>query len=1585
MRLRRSEFWTARIVVLALCAATARVSAQVQVLGGPVGQIAAPPAVLTPANNVAAAMPAGETPLVKSDPDMVDWIAKARQAIEAKEYAEAIKILQALIDKPDAGFVQVDKNARRFLPLRDVALRMLGEIPSEGLERYRRLYDPKARRKLDDAVAAGDLRGIKDVADQYRHTRVGPEAAEALGQWYFDRARFAQAALAWRRLLAGAGPARAPLLTLKTAVAYHLAGDAKQAGALAKELRANYPAAAATLAGRESNLVSALESYLAIAPPESPPTAVLHNTYPGWGGLPTGQAVMPDARAVLQTSWRYPASDRTSPSLQIHPAGVGNVQDVELEGGNVSLRIRQGNNRVTLPLPPLIRPVVVEGLVIYRDDERVLAVDAGTGRSDTDRGWKSQSLPMERKFQRTAQPGMGRMAVFQPNGIPYSPGSFNDQGRYNLTVGGGRVYTVCHFPPSNVLMMSNPAMGEDAARMPTGSSSLAALSIRGQGKLDWIVGWSAGASVGGDAFLHKCTFLGPPTYVPSASRGEEGRLYTTVLHGEAFYLLCLDAATGRLLWKSQVAQTPVVKGEMYNAPLMSWQNTPTAPPAVAEDRVFVTTNTGVTAAFDAQTGQPIWAYQYGAATANPRAVFHRIRMDASAGTTRAGVNPMIVNDGAVITMPVDAADVMAFAAADGTLLWRRARNRYLSFVDEGRMCLAGQGVSVLRAGDGKELWQNGEIECFANPVATTDSLLLSGKGKLWRVSLKDYAVSSESLEGDGLLGNLVSIDGKIIAANALGLCAYFDYDKTHAGLSRRMEGKPARTRIDLLLQRGELSFTAARYEAALKDFAAAGELVQSLRDNEEKQFLQARLRQRRYQTCIALGNREKDADQALSWFHQARGLAGTDQERAYMLIRTARLLERVGRFAAAVDVAQTLGEQFPEEEVVDVRIGPDVNPRQTFGPDEATMPGAAWAYQFIHRLIEIHGREVYAKYDAQARQALQQARRENTPEAYLSIQKRWPLSKCVSDASFAAAEVYYTQARNANDAARADENLRRCEELLRPVADGQDDPHRPSALVAMAIIYTAGGQPTPARQARIALAELPGDTPVAFADIHAPLQNVLHDLEEGKIKPFSRASKPTGDRALGNLQPPLHPIFTLDNPYASLLFDTRGNPIRLGRIVFVQRGDKTLLVDTSAGDAEQAVRGEAMTKIWNSSEHSIYAGISRDGKLAAVADQKQVSVFRTDTYRLAWQAEWAALGCSNVEGVGIGEDRIAVLEPTRLAVFDLATGRERWSYQPSGAAETAAPGDMAIPGWMPPPQQVRVAGGRRIVMGNPSNPPAVSLTPDVADGWIVAPMNTGDVSYVVFNAKNGAKILSRVVVPNRAQPSFTGRIAEALPGDGRWAVAVNGSLALYNVEESNKPVLQTMLHAHRDEDATLLGWGADFLAARTTGETVLLYSLRNPARSPVTLRLSLEGTRMITPFRATFDARRVYVLSSLGSAGRNLGQPMRPYAVQGLAAAAFDPVTGKQLWSRELAPAKDVAALQSVTETRRHLVVVLWRVDDTGGVCLLIDKATGEVVQRLTLPGKSKESVPLFHRRRAIVTDGRLIVETGEGITVFGQ
>ncbi|MBN1942158.1 MAG: PQQ-binding-like beta-propeller repeat protein [Phycisphaerae bacterium] len=1569
MKFGRREFRATMIAALCFCAASAA-SAQRRVATAHRGGAAS----------------AGVSPLVKCDPDMTDWLARSRAAVKKKDYAEAIKILQALIDKPDAGFVPAGKEQRRFLPLRDEALRVLGEIPPEGLERYRRLYDPKAQRKLDDALAAGDPRGIKNVAKRYKYTRVGPKAEEAMGDWQFDHAQFAQAGRTWRALLAEADKTRVPLLLLKTAVAYHLAGQTEQAKTLAKELRTKYPQARATLAGREQNLPAALKAYLAIPCPSRPAATVLKTTYPGWGGLPTGLGVMPDTRAVLRPYWRYPAADNSADDpargLQIRPDILGQVSDVELLGGRVSLRIRQGNRRLTLPLAPLIRPVVVGDLILYRDDERVVAVDAQTGQNDSDHGWQSQPLPMERTAKSSDERNARIMAIHSSHYARFPSLFLLDRGRYSLTVGGGRVYTVCRFAPQTI-QYAHVAFG-NTEKPPTEASSLAALSLHGQGKLEWIVGWSENASGGGDPFLRDCTFLSPPTYLSTADRENEGRLYTTVLYGEMFYLVCLDAATGRLQWKTQIAQTPVFKGAMYGLPALTWHSTPAAPPAVAEDRVFVTTNAGVTAAFDAHTSRALWAYQYGEATANPGSVPTPVitssSIQPSAGTNSGGVSPVIVSDGVVITMPADDDEVLAFRADDGTLLWRRVRNRHLAALDGGRVCLAGEGVSILRASDGKELWRNGAMECFGDPAVTQKHLLLAGEGKLWRVRLSDYAVASEPLQADGWLGNLVSMGGKLIAASALGLCAYFDYDQTFAGLTERMKNAPSQTCIDLLTQRGDLSFHCDRYETALKDYVAAESLANTLPAGEEKRFRCARLRQRRYRTCIALGNREKDATKSLAWFDRARDLAQTNQERAHMQIRTARVLEHVGRFNEAVATAHVLGEQFPEEEVVDVRIGADVDPQRTFGSKDPTLPGRAWAYQFIHRLIQVHGQKVYAEFDAQALRALQQARRENTPEAYLSIQKRWPLSQYADEACFAAAEIFFYRACKTNDAARADEHLRHCEELLREVTCRQDSSHRPSALAALAAIYTAAGQLVPARHARIDLDELPADTPIAFADIRGPLEKVLRNMDEGKIKPGGAPSAQTTDTTPSYIRPPLRPIFTLSSPGAALLFDAEGTPLRLGQLLFVQAGDKTLLVDTSASNAEEAVRGVALTKIRRQPNQPLCAGLSRDGTIAAVANLQGLSVFRVDTCKLLRQTEWETLGCPNVGGVAVGEGLvIAWGRDNSVVAFDIVANKVRWEYaSKSRPRKSESPPPNIIIGG---PPGVVLQGGRMIRRSDLSEDHVVSaFTPVVVDDVVVVPECAAGLSAVVLDARNGKKLLSHTILPKLAPRRPAGAVDVKSLGAGLLAIVGGDAATVYDVRRTSRPVREQTISSP-ESAGELLGGNRYFLAVRGPDATVLLHPFRAPTQKTTTLRWnSSSGGPTIQPANAVFDEHRVYVFAAEAAAqgGSSTSTTRR------LVVAAFDPVTGKLLWQEEPAAVGDAPSLYSFTQGENYLAVSLSRQDNAGGTCVLMDKATGKVVQHLPLADAAGKKPAAFSRRLAM-TAGRLAMETGKGIAVYGE
>ena len=293
------------------------------------------------------------------------------------------------------------------------------------------------------------------------------------------------------------------MLRVKIAAAHHFAGDDKNAHTHAKFLREKHPDAFGMMAGRRQNLLEALEELLQRPPVQSGKNEVIDKNYPGWGGLPTGLAVMPDADVVLRPYWRYPSlgsavnvdvpvegmlgSDTRARVVilgrglaQIAPPRTGGIKSIELRDGHVTAVVRQGNRRHTFRMPSLLRPVVVGDLIIYRDDERVIAVDALTGQSDLDHGWKSQPLPMERKEKapQNARIRAIQMMIQQRMGLLQG-----DQGRYNLTVGGERVYTLCRFSPMAAQNI-NPFGRKRNNKPQSSSSSLAALSLREQGKLE---------------------------------------------------------------------------------------------------------------------------------------------------------------------------------------------------------------------------------------------------------------------------------------------------------------------------------------------------------------------------------------------------------------------------------------------------------------------------------------------------------------------------------------------------------------------------------------------------------------------------------------------------------------------------------------------------------------------------------------------------------------------------------------------------------------------------------------------------------------------------------------------------------------------------------------------------------------------------------------------------------------------------------------------------------------------------------------------------------------------------------------------
>src|SRR5262249_9731866 len=99
--------------------------------------------------------------------------------------------------------------------------RLIGTMPSDGLQFYELIYGGTAKKRLTEAKPAGDPQVLAEVAQRYFHTEAGAEATDLLGTYHLDRGRPMMAALCYERLLKREAADRlAPLTLFKAALAF---------------------------------------------------------------------------------------------------------------------------------------------------------------------------------------------------------------------------------------------------------------------------------------------------------------------------------------------------------------------------------------------------------------------------------------------------------------------------------------------------------------------------------------------------------------------------------------------------------------------------------------------------------------------------------------------------------------------------------------------------------------------------------------------------------------------------------------------------------------------------------------------------------------------------------------------------------------------------------------------------------------------------------------------------------------------------------------------------------------------------------------------------------------------------------------------------------------------------------------------------------------------------------------------------------------------------------------------------------------------------------------------------------------------
>jgi outer membrane protein assembly factor BamB len=703
----------------------------------------------------------------------------ARDYLQDRAWAEAMRVLQGVLDDPEDAFMPRPAPRRgsgpafRWVSVRAEANRLIASAPDKGVEHYETAYGPQARALLARAQAGNDRRLLGRVVQRYLHTRAGAEAAARLAGYHLDRGQARLAARYFEEALASAANRKPEPRTLfLAALAFRSSGD--RAGADRTWARLTALAPRGVLLGDRTVPLAELAQQLADPLSPAPPSAAddwrlfggdAHRTAsaprpPEFAGKPDG----PGGALVLTAAWQHATAH----------------EDVTRDWLASAARQQEALGQTALPA---FAPVTAAGKVIFRSHRGVEAVDRRTGA----RSWESASdwgldgLAAEPRHRAHAGAWVDACLPAHPNLL------IDNSVLGSLSTDGARVYAVEDlavppWPRSYAGFAGRRGHGLELSLAPEMTAAvyhnrLLAIDVM-SGKVVWERGGPESAAPARPSLLRGSFFLGPP--LPLA-----GQLYALVERDEELYLVCQAAEDGRLEWSQKVAtpRNPLVVdgGRRQHA----------APLASADGLLVCPTNAGGLVAFDLITHRLAWAHAYRAEPPPPPPPPPgRRRWRVTLATEPPNLTPAwqqagpVIADGKVVLTSPDEPSLECLSLRDGRSLWKAARkdgDLFLAGVFGGKVLVVGrQECRALRLADGATAWEREVGQPSGRGVAAAGLYYLP-----LQAPAREEAPQICALDIDrgtvrarlapppgGAPGNLVFCGGMVLSQTAQALTAY---------------------------------------------------------------------------------------------------------------------------------------------------------------------------------------------------------------------------------------------------------------------------------------------------------------------------------------------------------------------------------------------------------------------------------------------------------------------------------------------------------------------------------------------------------------------------------------------------------------------------------------------------------------------------------------------------------------------------------------------------------------------------------------------------------------------------------------------
>ncbi len=614
--------------------------------------------------------------------------------------------------------------------------------------------------------------------------------------------------------------------------------------------------------------------------------------------------------------------------------GVGESTLVSLEDRSSNFNRAQSQGRFLS-----MNPVAAGGVLFLHDGGRVIALRRDTGKVL----WRFSGLkePASGTFSSDAE--VSRW--------------------FGATVAEGRLYACLG---SNFV----PYYGYEA---PENTSALICLDAE-TGRQIW---WTDRVKLGvtGDELSFEAT--------PIAANG---RVYAVVRRKRAFgfedcFLYCFDSQNGQTLFSTHLSSAST-GGFGYRRPTLSI-------PSLMGDTVYVATNLGSVAAIDRHTGTVRWLRLYERIS---EAAWRREGRGHSRDLNPWQYNPLICANGRVHALPTDSNNLFIFDARTGKIeqevpIDELSNLQSLLGVEGTRIYGVGDEVIVYDLADHSDVWRNNlpeGDELFGRATLTETQVLIPTAAALCAYDRLDGRVSFQPWEAPGQGGNLLAMPGQLLVAGNESITAYARKSDVLARLRRRMDDAPrdpvpALDLAEVLLRAGDI---AAALEVLDDAVVRAGGFAGSIT---------LELKQRLFGDCMNFAHMLLDREplqlEAINHlFQKASQCAWNTRTHLSYRLEWAGVHEMQQHWEEAVDLYQQI--------IADRSLA-----AQEYAADgHRTVQAQELAENRIAELIERHGRKIYARFDQQAAELLESARKSQDSEMLSRLVETFPNSFAAPDA-----------------------------------------------------------------------------------------------------------------------------------------------------------------------------------------------------------------------------------------------------------------------------------------------------------------------------------------------------------------------------------------------------------------------------------------------------------------------------------------------------------------------------------------------------------------------------------------------------------